>query len=98
MPDQKVAGTLEEQIARAAGVLKAAGAREVYVFGSAAKPRGVLPRDLDMAVSGLPPHLFFKAYGAAGDLLDLPLDLIDLDDDSPVVRYLKEEGELIRVG
>ncbi|HXJ96123.1 MAG TPA: hypothetical protein VMT20_25060 [Terriglobia bacterium] len=94
----KRADTLEEQIARAAGVLKAAGAREVYVFGSAAKPRGVPPRDVDLAVSGLPPEVFFKAYGAAGDMLDLPLDLIDLDDDSPIVNYLKEEGKLVRVG
>jgi len=52
-----MAGTLEEQIARAAEVLKAAGAREVYVFGSAAKPRGTPPRDVDLAVRGLPPEV-----------------------------------------
>jgi predicted nucleotidyltransferase len=96
--EEIMADSLEQQIARAVEVLKAAGAREVYVFGSAARPRGVPPRDVDLAVSGLPPHLFFRAYGAAGDELDLPLDLLDLDDDNPVVRYLKEEGELIRVG
>ena len=93
-----MAGTLEQQIARAAEVLKASGAREVYVFGSAAKPRGTPPRDVDLAVSGLPPQVFFKAYGAAGDVLDLPLDLLDLDDDTPVVNYLKEKGKLVRVG
>ena len=27
-----------------------------------------------------------------------PLDLIDLDQDVPFTRYLKEEGELVRVG
>ena len=93
-----MADTLEQQIARAAEVLKAAGAREVYVFGSAARPRGMPPQDVDLAVSGLPPEVFFKAYGAAGDVLDLPLDLLDLDDETPIVNYLKEKGKLVRVG
>jgi predicted nucleotidyltransferase len=93
-----MADTLQEQIARAAEVLKAASAREVYVFGSAAKPRGVPPRDVDMAVSGLPPHLFFRAYGEAGDVLEVPLDLVDLDEDSAFVNYLKEKRKLVRVG
>ncbi|MBM4032487.1 MAG: nucleotidyltransferase domain-containing protein [Planctomycetes bacterium] len=86
------------QIERAAARLREAGAREVYVFGSAAK--GV-PReggDIDLAVTGLPPERFFEAMGGAADLLDRALDLVDLDEDNPFTRYLKEEGELRRVG
>jgi predicted nucleotidyltransferase len=90
--------TLEAKIAEAARVLKAAGAREVYVFGSVVRRRKDPPRDVDLAVSGLPPQAFFKAYAAAGSVLPLPLDLVDLDDDNAIVRYLKEEGELVRVG
>jgi hypothetical protein len=51
-----------------------------------------------MAVSGLPPEVFFRAMAAAHDALGRPLDLVDLDDDNDFTRYLKEEGELQRVG
>ena len=93
-----MAHDLKAQLARAAEALRAAGAREVYAFGSAA--RGVLrdDSDIDLAVAGLPPERFFEAMGRAADLLDRPLDLVDLDEDNPFTRYLKEEGELRRVG
>lgn len=41
-------------IERAAAELKSAGAREIYVFGSAARGTGEAASDLDLAVSGLP--------------------------------------------
>jgi len=85
------------QIERAAAILKALGAREVYVFGSAARGTFREGSDVDLAVSGLPPEVFFKAMGRAGDALGRDLDLVDLDDDTPFTRYLKEEGELQRV-
>jgi len=49
-------------------------------------------------VSGLPPERFFEAMGKAEDALGHTLDLVDLDDASPFTAYLKEEGELERVG
>jgi predicted nucleotidyltransferase len=84
-------------IEKAAAALKAAGAREVYLFGSTA--RGIMREnsDVDQAVSGLPPEVFFRAMAAAHDALGRPLDLIDLDEDNPFTRYLKDEGELQRV-
>jgi hypothetical protein len=35
---------------------------------------------------------------AAHEALGRPLDLVDLDVENPFTRYLKEEGELQRVG
>ena len=89
---------LKELIRKAAEVLKQAGAREVYLFGSAA--RGILRQDsdIDLAVSGLPPEKFFEAMGQAADILQRPLDLVDLDEDNPFIQYLKEERELQIVG
>jgi len=89
---------LRELVGRAAQVLKAAGASEVYLFGSTA--RGTLHKgsDVDLAVVGLPPERFFRAMGQACDVLGRPLDLVDLDEVSPFTRYLREEGELVRVG
>jgi predicted nucleotidyltransferase len=89
---------LREQIRKAAEALRKAGAREVYLFGSAAIGRMREDSDIDLAVSGLPPEKFWEAMARAGDVLDKPFDLIDLDEDSPFTQYLKEEGELLRVG
>jgi predicted nucleotidyltransferase len=90
--------SIDSQIEKATAVLKAAGAREVYVFGSAASGRMRPDSDVDIAVSGLPPKVFFRAMSDAERALGRPLDLIDLDEDSPFTRYLKSEGELRRVG
>lgn len=89
---------LFQLIKKAAKALKEAGAREVYLFGSAAKREVPEGADIDMAVSGLPPEAFFKAMAQASDILGRPLDLIDLDETNPFTRYLREEGELQRVG
>jgi predicted nucleotidyltransferase len=85
-------------VEKAAFALRSVGAKEVYVFGSAA--HGTLRKnsDVDMAVSGLPPEVFFRAMAAAHDALGRPLDLVDLDDDNDFTRYLKSKGDLMRVG
>ena len=93
-----MADETERLLGEAIAALKAAGAREVYLFGSTAKGKLSENSDVDMAVSGLPPEAFFRAMAAAHDALRRPLDLIDLDEDNPFTRYLKEEGELRRVG
>jgi predicted nucleotidyltransferase len=85
-------------IEKAAAALKAAGAREVYIFGSASKGKLRPGSDVDMAVSGLPPEVFFRAMAKASRALGRPIDLIDLDEGNPFTRYLREEGELQRVG
>jgi predicted nucleotidyltransferase len=91
-------GLLHRARAGAAAALRAAGAREVYVFGSASKGKLRPGSDVDLAVSGLPPEVFFRAMGKASRAVGRPVDLVDLDEDSLFTRYLKEEGELKRVG
>lgn len=88
---------LNRLVQEAAAALKASGAREVYVFGSTASGTLKDKSDVDLAVSGLSPALFFRAMAKASMVLDRPLDLVDLDEDTPFTRYLKHEGELQRV-
>ena len=81
----------------AANLLRSMGATQVFVFGSAAKG-GLRPdSDIDMAVSGLPSKIYFSAISRASDLLGRPVDLVDLDDPTPLVRHLLGSGELVRV-
>jgi predicted nucleotidyltransferase len=91
-------GEINRLLEKAASVLKAAGAREVYVFGSALRGELRENSDLDLAVSGLPPEAFYRALAKASRAVDRPLDLVDLDEDTAFVRHLKNEGELQREG
>lgn len=93
-----MARTLAEAIVEAARVLRAQGAREVYLFGSVATGRVRDGSDVDLAVAGLPPERFFRALGLAADVLGRPLSLVDLDEDTPFTRYLRAAEELQRVG
>jgi len=95
--DEEMDNDLGRLIEDAAAALKAAGAREVYLFGSAAGGRIAEGSDVDMAVAGLPAENFFQAMSAAGRILQRPLDLIDLDEQNLFTDYLKKKGKLRRV-
>lgn len=88
---------LDERIRRAAQSLKTFGAREVYLLGSAASGSMRAGSDVDMAVVGLPPEVFFRAMDSACRILERVLDLVDLDEPSPFTRHLRQEGKLVRV-
>ena len=88
----------KEAVLAAAQLLRGLGASQVFVFGSFIRGELRPDSDIDMAVSGLPPEVYFSAVSKASDLLSRPVDLLDLDDDTPLVRHLIGSGELIRVG
>ena len=88
---------LENLVKRAADILKKAGATEVFVFGSATTGQMRSDSDIDLAVSGLPPELFFDSMAKTHAVLNRSLDLVDLDEQTPFTRYLKSKGRLLRV-
>jgi predicted nucleotidyltransferase len=88
---------LQQAVQQAAAILKAAGAEAVYLFGSMARESIRPDSDIDLAVTGLPPNKFFQTMGQILSVLPRPLDLIDLDVDTPFTRYLKQKGNLRRV-
>ena len=87
-----------EAVLAAANLLRSMGASQVFVFGSLVRGEVRPDSDIDMAVSGLPAKVYFSAISRASDILGRPVDLVDLDDDTPLVRHLLGSGELIRVG
>jgi len=88
----------KEVVLAAAKLLLSMGASKVFVFGLAISGELRPDSDVDMAVSGLPARVYFSAVSRASDLVGRPVDLVDLDDDTPLVRYLLGSGELLRVG
>jgi predicted nucleotidyltransferase len=92
-----VVGIDYNSILAAADVLQRMGATQVYVFGSLTKDRLRPDSDVDMAVRGLPPRIYFAAVSKASDILRRNVDLVDLDDPTPLVLHLIHSGELVRV-
>jgi len=88
---------LQQAIEQAAAILKAAGADAVYLFGSFVEGGFRPDSDIDLAVVGLPAARFFEAMGQTMLVLPRPLDLVDLDVDTPFTRYLKRKEKLHRV-
>jgi len=88
---------IENKIVQAAEALKAVGAKEIYLFGSAADGTLRDDSDIDIAVRGLPDEVFYRAMGIAGRILDRQVDLVSLDDENPFTQYLETSGELRRV-
>jgi predicted nucleotidyltransferase len=78
-------------------ILKAAGCRAVYLFGSFVAERYGEQSDLDIAVEGLPKSLFFKTYGQLLSRLGREVDLVALDYDTEFAEILRELGPLKRV-
>ena len=60
---------LEALIKKAAAAMISVGAREVYVFGSSLRGSDDIDSDIDLAISGLPPALFFRVIGLARRIL-----------------------------
>ena len=90
--------TEREDVRAAAHLLESMGASKVFVFGSLATGELRQGSDVDMAVCGLPAKIYFSAVSKASDIFGRPVDLVDLDDDTPLVRNLLSSGELVRVG
>ena len=85
--------TLQHDIDKAADILKAAGCKECYVFGSVASGKVQDNSDIDMAIRGLAPDQFFYIYAQ----LPVRVDLVDLDDGSRFSERLLRRGGMMRV-
>ena len=84
-------------VSAAANLLRSMGATQVFIFGSAAQGALRPDSDVDLATTGLPQSVYFSAVSKASDLLGRPVDRVDLDDPTPLVRYLLGSGELVDV-
>ena len=89
--------TIQQDIETATRILKESGAQEVFVFGSASRGVERPVSDIDLAVRGIAPEIFFEVMSRVAFAISRPLDLIDLDDQSPFGDYLEKKGELKRV-
>ena len=69
-------------VLHAVDILKEFGCTEIYLFGSLATGEYSPVSDIDFAVKGLPPGMFFKVSAKLYLELDHHFDLIRLDDEN----------------
>jgi predicted nucleotidyltransferase len=84
-------------VKKAVQILKQAGCREIFLFGSIVTGPITLKSDIDLAVKGIPPASFFDVYGKLIGDLDHPVDLIDLESGDRFAEHIQTEGQLYRV-
>ena len=72
---------------RGAAFLYDQGVKKVWVFGSVAKGRRLDFRsDIDLAVEGLDPLKFLRLGAELEELLDFPVDLVEIERASTALR------------
>jgi predicted nucleotidyltransferase len=88
--------SLDHSIARALAILSAEPrVRVVFLFGSAARPGAVPPRDLDLAVCARPPLALpdlLQLQGRLQEAARVSVDLVSLDDAPIVLAHEIIEG------
>ncbi|MFP4452867.1 MAG: nucleotidyltransferase family protein [Desulfobacterales bacterium] len=76
-------------------LVKAYGARKVFLFGSL-KDASLFPEDIDLAVEGLDDEKFYKAVFDVQGLAECRVDILAVEDLSPRFRqFISEKGELL---
>ena len=87
----------QKDISRALKILKAANCNEIFLFGSLAAGTNHHNSDIDLAIRGCPSGQFFTLFGQLLLTLDHSVDLVHLDKQDALARYLEQEGNLVRI-
>lgn len=82
---------------RLAGVLgREFGVKRVYLFGSLLSGEVNPHSDIDLAVEGLSPAVYYRAWARLERETDIPVDLVDLARAAPsLVERVQSEGVLL---
>lgn len=65
--------------------------KTVLIFGSSLEDDPAA-RDIDLAVDGISPEMFFKFYARLFMALPKPVDLVDLSQDTPIASIIRAKG------
>jgi len=65
--------------------------KEIYLFGSSLDQEHEA-KDIDLAVRGIAPDLFFDFYGKLLRRLSKPLDIINLSNPSRLTKFIEAQA------
>jgi len=87
----------KEDVDLAVKYLKSVGCTEIYIFGSLCSGQIHSQSDIDIAVRGLRPEIFFSVYGELMMILNHSVDLVDIDLQKQFGDSLITAGKMKRV-
>jgi predicted nucleotidyltransferase len=79
-------------------LLKNAGCKSVYLFGSLVTGKIHQNSDIDIGIKGLPPEKFIRVYAKLDNDLSNSVDLVDFDENDKFYNLLTSLGELVEIG
>ena len=88
----------QDDIKKAAILLKKEGCKAVFLFGSMVTGRIHQNSDIDIGITGLPPKKFFSVYAYLDRELSNRVDLVDFDLCNDFYVLLDSLGEVIELG
>ncbi len=89
---------LDSELDKIVSISKDFGADRVLLFGSCLEDASHA-RDIDIAVSGIPPRKFFEYYAEVTIAVKENVDIIDLDGVRPYFRdCIRREGKVLYEG
>ena len=86
-----------EELEAAIVILKKYGVTEIYLYGSLADGTFNEKSDIDIAVKGLKPELYLKAYADISFSISKKIDLLNMDTQVRFADMLDKLKELVRV-
>jgi predicted nucleotidyltransferase len=93
-----IPGKYQDDIKKAANLLKNEGCKTVYLFGSMVTGKIHENSDIDIGISGLPPQKFFTVYAHLDKELLNKVDLVDFDFQKDFYNLLNSLGEVVELG
>jgi predicted nucleotidyltransferase len=88
----------QEDIKKAADLLKNEGCKSIFLFGSMVTGNIHQNSDIDIGIMGLPPRNFFKVYSHLDSSLSNKVDLVDFDENKEFYSLLNSLDEVIKIG
>jgi predicted nucleotidyltransferase len=92
-----IPSSFKEDLESAISILLKYGAAEIYIYGSLADGSYNENSDIDIAVKGLKPELYLKAYADLSFNVNKKVDLLNMDTQERFAGMLDNLKELVRV-
>jgi len=95
---QEIPKNYQDDIQKAAYLLKNEGCKDVFLFGSLVTGKFHQNSDIDIGITGLNPRKFFKVYASLDRELSNKVDLVDFDSRNDFYSLLNSLGEVVKIG
>ena len=95
---EKIPEKYREDIEKATYLLKNAGSKNVYLFGSMVTGKIRVNSDIDIGVMGLAPQRYFRVWSILTNALENEVDLVDFDVSHEFFTFLSSINEVKKIG